>query len=126
MSRRRLACASVAEMRIVDVDAHARAIDAHGSEGLTIAHLVRVVGEAQLVSLRIAAGGHVGAHEAPIPQLFVCVEGEGWASGADGVRHPLRPGLAALFNEGELHETGTDGGMRALVLEGDAFVRMPW
>lgn len=33
--------------------------------------------------------GTVGHHPAPIPQLFIVVEGEGWVTGGDQNEYPL-------------------------------------
>lgn len=73
----------------------------------------------QLARFELAAGGHIGAHPATVPQLFVVLAGEGWASGADGQRVPLRAGQAAFWEAGETHATGTEHGLTALVLEAE-------
>lgn len=69
----------------------------------------------------IGPGGFIPRHPAASRQLFAVMEGSGWVSGEDGRRVPIRAGQAALWEAGELHETGTEAGMRAIVVEGDSF-----
>jgi quercetin dioxygenase-like cupin family protein len=69
----------------------------------------------------IGQGGFIPRHPATGPQLFAVVEGTGWVSGADGKRVPVKPGIAAFWEPGESHESGTDDGMKAIVVECDSF-----
>ena len=73
--------------------------------------------------VHLEAGGLVGKHEAPASQLFAVVAGSGWVSGREGRRRDLAPGYAALWEQGEAHDAGTDGGMTAVCIEGDFEVR---
>ena len=59
-------------------------------------------------------------HSAVAPQLFVVVRGTGWVSGADGARDVIAAGEAVLWEQGEEHESGSDEGMMALVLESES------
>lgn len=69
----------------------------------------------------VGPGGFVPRHPATGPQLFAVVEGSGWVSGDDGKRVPLKPGQAAYWERGESHESGTDDGMKAIVVECESF-----
>lgn len=103
--------------------ASARPITEFGSAGAAIAPVARPgAGLVQLGCIYIAPSGHVGRHPASVPQLFLVVAGEGWVSGADGVRVPIHVGRAAFWEPGEEHESGSgsEGGMIALVLEAEA------
>jgi quercetin dioxygenase-like cupin family protein len=71
----------------------------------------------QAVVIRIGPGGIVGRHPAASAQLFVAVEGSGWVSGADGRREPIAAGEAVAWEKGEEHESGSDEGLTALVVE---------
>ena len=86
--------------------------------GSVSARVRRLASETHAVVIEIAPGGVVGRHPAVVPQLFVVVRGSGWVSGADGEREPIEPGQAVLWERGEEHESGSDTGMTALVLEG--------
>lgn len=109
-------------MRIFSFDAAtARPLTAFGSAHASISPIARPGGFVQLVCMRLEAGGVVGMHPATIPQLFLVVAGEGWVRIGDGARVPIRAGLAAFWEAGEEHESGTEAeaGMMAMVLEAD-------
>ena len=109
-------------MKIFRFDAAvARPIAEFGSVGASIAPVARPEpGFVQLGCIYVASGGCVGRHRADIPQLFLVVAGQGWVSGADGVRMPIRAGQAAFWEPGEDHESGSEQGMTALALEAEA------
>jgi quercetin dioxygenase-like cupin family protein len=103
----------------------AHAIDAFGSEGVTMAPLTEPTGrgaQVQAACFRLEPGGRIGRHPASVPQLLAVVAGSGWASGADGVPQPLGSGDAVFWEAGEEHETGTDDGLTAIVLEGESLL----
>lgn len=68
----------------------------------------------------IGKGGFIPRHPAVGPQLFVIVEGRGWVSGGDGKKVPIQSGQAAFWEGGESHESGSDDGMKAIVVEGSS------
>jgi quercetin dioxygenase-like cupin family protein len=68
----------------------------------------------------IGPGGFIPRHPAAGGQLFVVVDGSGWVTGDDGRKVPIRAGQAAFWEDGETHESGTDGGMRVIVVEGES------
>jgi quercetin dioxygenase-like cupin family protein len=84
------------------------------------ARVRRLAPEAHVVVIQIGSGGRVGRHPAAARQLFVVVRGAGWVAGADGERQAIDAGDAVLWEPGEEHESGTDDGMTALVVEGDS------
>lgn len=61
-------------------------------------------------------------HLAATPQLLAVVEGEGWIRGEEGPKIPISAGGAVFWSEGEMHETGTDTGLVAIVVETKALV----
>lgn len=74
-------------------------------------------GEAHVYRLRFDPGGAIGPHTAGFGQLFLVIEGSGWAAGADGNRVELRTGDAACFERGELHSKGSDTGMSVIMVQ---------
>lgn len=68
--------------------------------------------------MHLPPGGLIGRHRATVAQLFGVVAGSGWVSGGDGRRRTLRSGYAALWEEGEDHEAGTEQGLSAVCVEG--------
>jgi quercetin dioxygenase-like cupin family protein len=93
-----------------------RALDRFGSTAARIAPLARV--EAQVVVIHLEAGGRVGRHPAVGRQVLAVVAGAGTVSGGDGVEHAVEAGQAAVWEPGEEHETRTDTGLTAVVVEG--------
>jgi len=75
-----------------------------------------------VVVIEIAPGGVVGRHAAASAQLFAVISGTGWVSGGDGDRVPIRAGEAVAWEPGEEHESGSDEGMTALVVEAESLV----
>jgi hypothetical protein len=45
------------------------------------------------------------------------VDGAGWVSGDDGTRRPIAAGEAVAWAAGEEHETSSDRGLTAIVIE---------
>ena len=74
-------------------------------------------GEAHVYAVHLAAGGHISPHPAGFGQLFCAMAGVGWVAGADGVRHELRTGQAAIIARGELHAKGSETGLTALLVQ---------
>ena len=90
--------------------------------GTTIAPLTEpIAGGApfQAACFRIEAGGRIARHPATLPQLLAVVEGSGSVSGGDGKRQPIRAGQAVVWEAGEEHETTTDAGLTAIIIEGE-------
>lgn len=103
-------------MRRVDLRGE-REVTAPGSVS---ARVRRLAAQAHAVVIEIGPGGLVGRHPAAVAQLFVVVRGSGWVSGADGTREVIAAGEAVLWKQGEEHESGSDEGMTALVVEAES------
>ena len=107
-------------MRVFAYRAGGRAIEHHGSRGFTHFRVGLVEGGAALSCVELAPGGVIGRHEAASPQLLLVVEGSGYVSGADRVEQPIAAGQAVHWERGEAHETRTDGGLVAIIVEADS------
>ncbi len=107
-------------MRIFRFDPEkAKEIRDYGSANAAIWPLARLSGPARVSYIRLAANGLIGYHQAAVPQLFCVVEGEGWVRGESSGRTPISRGQAALWEKNEWHESGTDSGMTAFVIESE-------
>ena len=73
----------------------------------------------QAACFRLGPGGRIGRHPASVCQLLAVVEGSGWVSGTDGTPEAIAAGQAVWWDRGEEHETWTDEGLTAIVIEGD-------
>jgi quercetin dioxygenase-like cupin family protein len=113
----------IARLKTLDFDpGRALPISGFGSLAATAVPLTLPDGEAHVVCIRLGAGGILGRHPAPVDQLFVVIEGEGWASGPDGERVPVAAGTAIHWAAGEEHEAGSDAGLTAIVVESERLV----
>lgn len=87
-------------------------------EAATIAPLT-APGPVQAAIFRLAPGGRIARHPATVPQILAVLEGKGHVSGAEGAFELIAAGQAVFWSAGEEHETVSDGGLTALVLEGE-------
>ncbi|MFB3910083.1 MAG: cupin domain-containing protein [Candidatus Eisenbacteria bacterium] len=105
-------------MRIVSFgDARERAIEDYESIAATAVPIASGRGATRVYRVRFAPGGRIGRHVAGFPQLFLIVEGSGWATGGDGLRVDLLAGQGAVFDKGESHEKGSDEGATAIMIQ---------
>ena len=80
------------------------------------------MGSAHVVCIRLGPGGILGRHAGAVAQAFVVVQGEGWVSGPDGAQRPVTAGTAVFWDAGEEHESGTEFGMTAIVVEAERLI----
>jgi hypothetical protein len=92
-------------------------IERFGSVCASSVPLGHGAGEVHAYCVRIAAGGSIGRHPAGFDQLFLVVEGVGWAEGGDGRRVAIAAGQGALFRKGEVHAKGSDTGVAAIMVQ---------
>ena len=69
----------------------------------------------------IGKGGFIPRHPTTEPQLFIVVEGSGWVSGDDGRKVSIQANQAAYWAPGEVHESGTDVGMKVIIAHSNEF-----
>ena len=80
----------------------------------------RLASGAHVVVIEVGPGGVVGRHPAGVAQLYAVIRGSGWVSGGDGERELIQAGEAVTWEPGEEHESGSDDGITALVVESDS------
>ena len=107
-------------MEIFRFDRGEKVIERFGSTGLRATRVAAGHGEVQVTCLALAAGGVIGTHPATGAQLFLVITGEGWVAGQDGRRVPVSAGWGARWEDGEEHASGSEAGLVALAVEGDA------
>jgi quercetin dioxygenase-like cupin family protein len=90
------------------------------SRNVVIARGLRTTDATQVGVMHLGANGLVGYHQATTPQLFIVVAGEGWVRGGAGENWRIVPGQAAFWQKDEWHESGTETGMSALVVESES------
>lgn len=100
-------------------------ISSFGSSGVTMSFLPQM-GQSPGTKVHIAtfdAAGGLGAHPAPVWQIFAVLEGAGevrsdLGAGTQKKRwHPVRVGQAVLWEPGEVHESRAMPHMRVVIVE---------
>jgi len=72
----------------------------------------------QAAIFRVAPKGTIGRHPASVPQILAVLDGAGEVSGPDREFQTIGTGEAVFWSAGEEHETRTDDGLTALIIEG--------
>ncbi len=105
-------------MRLIDIDP-GRLINDWSSQGVRAAGLVRADMAADISCLRFDSNAVLGRHPTGRLQVFAVLDGRGWVSGPDGLRHPIAAGQAAFWDKGESHESGSETGMTVLIVQAE-------
>lgn len=95
----------------------ASSIELFHSVGASSVALGHGHGETHVYAIHVEAGGMIGTHPTGFAQLFLVVQGSGWASGHDNIRQPLKAGEGVYFACGEMHAKGSDKGMTAIMIQ---------
>ncbi|MBO7748520.1 cupin [Paenibacillus sp. MWE-103] len=100
------------------------------SKGASISRIIKHDKPTHIGCIHLEPGGNVGRHEATINQLFVVLNGQGWVTGKEGIAYRIKAGQAAYWEAGEAHESGTEHGMTAIVIESEQveplMTEIPW
>jgi quercetin dioxygenase-like cupin family protein len=91
-------------------------------DGVTVAPLTAPLAAGapvQAAIFRLRPTGRIVRHPATLPQILAVLEGTGHVSGAEGEFQPIAAGEAVFWAAGEEHETKTEHGLTALILETD-------
>lgn len=105
-------------MHVIDfAPDRATPITEYGSRAASAQPLGDGRGEAHVYAVHIAAGGEIGLHPAGFGQLFCVIAGAGWVAGADGIRHEIHEGQAAVIARGEKHAKGSATGLSAVMIQ---------
>lgn len=96
-------------------------IDLFGSSGFVISKIARLFDRAIVHCAHLSPQGVIGFHQTTMDQLFLVVQGEGWVRGAEPERTTIAAGQAAYWIKDEWHESGTDTGLTAILIEGANF-----
>ena len=67
--------------------------------------------------MHLEENGIVGYHQAVVPQLLVVINGEGYVRNDKEEYFKVLPGDAVFWEKDEWHETKSDKGLTAIVIE---------
>nr|WP_272880028.1 cupin [Sulfoacidibacillus ferrooxidans] len=74
---------------------------------------------AHIGCMHLESNGIIGFHQALSPQLLLVVNGQGWVRCDSEEKVHVVIGDAVFWNKGEWHETQTETGLTAIVIESD-------
>ncbi|MCU4987856.1 cupin [Bacillus cereus] len=81
--------------------------------------IVNHTGNIHIGAMHLQENGIIGYHEAVVSQLLLIVNGEGYVCGADKEKVKVEAGQAVFWKKGEFHETCTENGLIAIVIESE-------
>ena len=93
-------------------------IEQFGSVKATISKIVHLKADAVINCVCIRPNGKIGYHQAVAQQLFLLVGGRGWVRSGSAEKYTVREGQAIFWEKDEWHESGTETGMTAVIIEG--------
>ena len=74
---------------------------------------------ANIGCMHLEQNGIVGFHQAVVPQLLLILSGEGYVRGEGEEYIKVQSGDAVFWEKDEWHETRTDRGLTAIVIESE-------
>ncbi|PKJ54991.1 cupin domain-containing protein [Bacillus sp. SN10] len=80
-------------------------------------------GDIHIGAMHLRENGIIGYHEAVVSQLLLIVDGEGYVCGANKEKVKVEAGQAVYWEKGEPHETSTEHGLMAIVMEAEDLER---
>ncbi len=96
-----------------------RKIDQFGSVDTILSALVNLKSPAVVNCFYLGKNGMLGLHPASSPQLFLIVQGKGYVRSGTSERIAVTAGTAVFWTKAEWHETSTEKGLTAVVIESD-------
>ncbi|MEL3971458.1 cupin domain-containing protein [Rossellomorea oryzaecorticis] len=79
--------------------------------------IVQTNQEAHVGCMYLGEKGIIGYHQAVVPQLLMILKGEGLVKGEEGEYVPIKAGEAVFWDKNEWHETKSENGLVAIVIE---------
>ncbi|MGM9951611.1 MAG: cupin domain-containing protein [Lysinibacillus sp.] len=90
----------------------------HYDSDFVMTRILQTSAAASMGVMYLEEGGLVGYHQTTTPQLLLIVSGTGYVSIDQQEYIPVGAGDAVFWQRGEWHETKTDTGLTAFVIEG--------
>ncbi|UCZ55092.1 cupin domain-containing protein [Bacillus shivajii] len=91
----------------------------HFQSNFVMSRIVKTEKDVQIGCMHLEANGIIGYHHAVVPQLLLVVAGEGWVQSDDSPKIRVKTGDAIYWKQGEGHETSTNSGLTAIVIESE-------
>ncbi len=81
--------------------------------------IIKTQKAAHIGCMHLDENGVIGLHQAVVPQLLLIVNGVGYVRGETNEWFQVRSGDAVYWDKEEWHETKTDIGLTAIVMESE-------
>ena len=94
-------------------------MEKYQSKSIRYSRIIQAVEPANIGCLHIDPDGTVGYHQATTPQLLLVVQGNGWVRGENSNRTSVFYGDAIYWETGEGHESGSELGMTAIIVQSE-------
>lgn len=91
----------------------------HFDSNFTMTRILRAEQGVQIGCAYLEEGGIIGNHQAVVPQLLLVIKGQGYVKGQKDKLVKIQTGEAAFWEKDEWHETRTDEGLTAIIIEGE-------
>lgn len=85
-----------------------------------LSRIIKTNTHAHIGCMYLEKDGHVGYHQAGLPQLLLIVGGSGWVRGEGETKYLVNEGDIVFWESGEWHETTSDNGLTAIIIESEA------
>lgn len=95
--------------------------DQFGSVKAIISKMVQMDANAAVNLVYIRPMERIISQEIVAPQLLLLAQGEGWVRNGLDEMIPIKEGQAVFWEQDEWHESGTETGMTAVIIEGENF-----
>ncbi|MGM0752173.1 MAG: cupin domain-containing protein [Bacillota bacterium] len=95
-----------------------KSIQQFNSQNVTIHPLLKPDEPLQIGYFYLGANSVLGMHPAMCDQLLMITSGAGWVRVEGEEKIMVKPGMAIFWQEGEMHESGSEDGMTAIAAEG--------
>lgn len=84
-----------------------------------MSRIIQTEKTARIGCMYLEEKGIIGYHEATVPQLLLIMNGEGYVRGQEDEYIRVQPGDAVFWEQNEWHETKTQKGLTAIVIESE-------
>lgn len=89
------------------------------SSDFMMSRIIETTNVTNIGCMHLDKNGIVGYHQAVVPQLLLILNGEGYVRNEKEEYVKVEPGDAVFWEKDEWHETKTDTGLTAIVIESE-------
>lgn len=84
-----------------------------------MSRIIQTNNQANIGCMHLEQNGVIGYHQAIVPQLLLIMNGEGYVCSEKKDYYKVQVGDAIFWEKDEWHETKTDSGLTAIVIESE-------